>query len=213
MKPTASKRIGRIEVKSADAIQALAEEERRKKAEALNEWRKENHDRLRWQMFLAIYGPESDWFRTPDGGDPIDIVAETAYAAKFKQMLAKYYDGHLVDFGRVKGLEDGAFCEAIELFYGAINDSVLLECFLLNLNVGDGPDDLLRLAREKITKDGLEWLQICYSTEGQQSLEESFFGEFLSEDFVPGAGPDQALHHKPGRVSSLQGDVKPFERC
>jgi hypothetical protein len=43
---------------------------------------------------------------------------------------------------------------------------------------------LIDLAKTKTEESGLEWMQITYSDEMQRSLEESLFGESLSENFM-----------------------------
>src|SRR5512138_994366 len=132
MRLTASKRMSRIEVKSADAIGALAEEERRKRIEAREQWRKDNHDVIRWKMFLDLWGPDSNWYTfDPDPENPksgAEYIAQIAYSEQFRDVL-KHYDGCIVDYSHMKGC-NGAFAYAIEAFYSSIGDYDLLTDYL-----------------------------------------------------------------------------------
>jgi hypothetical protein len=188
MKLTASKRVSRLEVKSAGSIEALAEAQRKMKIAAREKWRQDNHGSQGWQLFLSLYGPDSDYYKfDPDPEDPRtceETVAQIAYSEQFRDIL-KHYEGDTVNYGPMKGPYLGAFAFAIELFYGTLDSSTLLETFLHQYG-GDLPayTPLIDLAKMKIEESGLEWMQISYSDEMQQSLEESLFGEFLSENFM-----------------------------
>ena len=188
MKPIASKRVGRLEVKSAHSIEVLAEAQRKMKIAAREQWRKDNCESKGWQMFLSLYGPDSDYYKfDPDPEDPQaceETVAQIAYSEQFRDIL-KHYEGDIVNYGPMKGPCLGAFAFAIELFYGALDSSTLIERYLFQYG-GDIPSftPLIDLAKMKIEESGLEWMQISYRDEMQQSLEESLFGEFLSENFM-----------------------------
>lgn len=188
MKLPASKRVGRLEVKSAGSIEALAEAQRKMKIAAREQWRQDNNESKGWQLFLFLYGPDSDYYKfDPDPEDQQaceEKVAQIAYSEQFRDVL-KHYEGDTVNYGPMKGPCLGAFAFAIELFYGALDSSALL-CAYLRQYGGDLPayTSLIDLAKMKIEESGLEWMQISYSDEMQQSLEESLFGEFLSENFM-----------------------------
>ncbi len=179
------KQIDRLEVKSARSIEALAEAQR---IAAREQWRQDNHESKGWQMFLSLYGPDSDYYTFDP--DPEDLqacaekVAQISYSKQFGDVL-KYYNGDIVNYGPMKGLCFGAFAFAIELFYDALDKSTLLETYLFQYG-DDLPCNtpLIDLAKAKIAESGLEWMQICSCDEMQQSLEESLFGEFLSENFM-----------------------------
>jgi len=188
MKLTASKRVSRVEIKSAGALQTLAEEQRKKKIEAREQWRKDNHERIRWQMFLSLYGPDSDWCTfDPDPEDHdscVEKVAEIAYSAQFRDVL-KHYNDHLVDYSHMRGCE-GAFAFAIELFYEGMADADLLKKALCHYGA-ELPSNTpyIELAKKKIAEHGLEWMQIAYSDEMQQIIEEQAIGSWISKDFFP----------------------------
>ncbi len=182
---TIGKRVSRLEIKSADSIGAMAEAERNKKIEARNKWREDNHVRIRWHMFLELFGPDSDWYKTPDVSQPC-VIGEIAYAEMFRKVLAEHYDDHIVNYGKMKGLEVPAFVQAIEMFFEQIDDYDLLTSYLAYIS-GDLParTPLEDVAALKIAKDGLEWLQIAWNDEMQLRLENHAFGEWISKDFSP----------------------------
>lgn len=183
MKLTASKRIGRLEVKSAPSIGALAEVQRRKKIEAREEWRKTNHEGNRWSMFLALWGPDSDWCYVIDALESSEQRASLAYRDLIRRTLAKY-DGNKVNYDAMTP-DEGALATIVEEFYAHISNHTLLTTYL-SFYGSDLPCNTpyIDLAIKKIDECGLEWLQIAYNDELQKQLEERVFGEDLSDNFM-----------------------------
>lgn len=155
------------------------------KAESIEEWRKQNYERIRWEMFLELWGPDSDWYSVGENPASVEDHACAAYKDLFTRALSKY-KGHIVDFDPMTG-EERAFAFAIEEFFASLSDRGLLSDCLGNYG-SDLPSATLDidLAKMRIEKEGLEWLQITWSKEQQKALEKLVFGEFISENFVPG---------------------------
>ena len=109
-------------------------------------------------MFLSLYGPDSDYYKfDPDPEDIqacVETVAQIGYSEMFREIL-KYYDGDIVNYGPMKGPCLGAFAFAIELFYGALDHSTLLETYLRQYG-SDLPcnTSLIDLAKLKIRRAG-----------------------------------------------------------
>ena len=115
MKLTATKRMGRVEIKSAGALQTLAEEQRKRKAEAREQWRIKNTERLRWEMFLRNHGPDSMYMnQTPEDLVKYPDEAEEIEAAiacrKLCQPALKKYKGHIVDYKAMNDTEKAFAC-------------------------------------------------------------------------------------------------------
>ena len=140
-------------------------------------------------MFLSLYGPDSDYYKFDP--DPEDIQACRTKRFLPNWILRDVQGDSKVLRRRYRELWShersplGAFAFAIELFYGALDHSTLLETYLRQYG-SDLPcnTSLIDLAKMKIEESGLEWMQIAYSHEMQRSLEESLFGEFLSANFM-----------------------------
>lgn len=176
---TLSKRVSKLEIKSADAIKAMAEVEKLKRIAAREQWRKDNYQLMRWRMFMSLYGPDSDWYKCPDP-EP----EELAYAEAFREILKHYTDEQYVNYEPMTTAEKG-FAFVVEQFFKDLGDDDLLYSYLWQYG-SDLPSNtpLDTLAKLKIEADGLEWLQICYNDEQQEALEGELFEDCLSENFM-----------------------------
>jgi len=189
MKLTASKRMDRLEVKSAHSIEALAEDQRNKKAAALEEWRQQNCTRIAWDLFALIEGPKLEH---PDNyvkeeGEEEDVFVDS-YLAYFA-MIDRVLKFGLDEEGFLKrskmSTEERAFAVCFDHLFNRTDtdDGWLLNkgIFDQNIALGNG----LALHNGEITvaeavqcidehRGGPEWRQICDSNEAQEALDAKF---------------------------------------
>jgi hypothetical protein len=170
------KRIGELEIQ--------AEPSRRKmEREARIQWRKDNSQRLRWEMFLRVWGPDSDWYGTPGEDEPDEI---RAYRSMLKRVL-KHYNGQpdlfeesAFDYDKMRH-DEKAFAYVFNGRFIDIEDHKLMDCDIHNqcgrLGINDNPhvnplSELIKVIDTDM--GGSDWRQICYTEEQQQELDESF---------------------------------------
>lgn len=201
MKNTASKRMSRLEVKSARGIEALAEEERRKKADALEEWRQQNCARIAWDLFALIEGPKlghPDNYKKEDGEEDVFVDSHLAYFAMLDRILKHGLneDGYL-EMSKMS-TEERAFAVCLENLYMKTDND---DGWLLNKGITDQAIALgigaALLTKHEISvaeavrlidehRGGPEWRQICGTNEGQEEMDAIFEISTIIEIPPPG---------------------------
>jgi hypothetical protein len=205
-----SKRIGRLEVKSADAIQEMAEAERAKKAAALEEWRDENCQRIAWDLFLLLQGPKlwhpDDLKEDLDDDSPfaednkLFLKSHLAYFAMIERVL-KYgfeeVDGiyTLKKAGMTK--EEMAFVICLENLFDRydtedgwlLSRGVMAQARALGLGSALYNEEISNAeVVEKIDehRGGPEWRQVCGTNAAQEEMDSSFGIPTITEIPPPG---------------------------
>lgn len=190
MKLTASKRISRLEVKSANAIDRMAEDQRVKKAEALEEWRHKNCSRIAWDLFALLEGPKlehpNNYVKKDGEEEDVFVDSHLAYFAMLDRVLKHGLneEGYL-DMSKMS-TEERAFAVCLERLFMRTDteDGWLLEKAITDQAIALGIGVAL-LSEHKLSiaeavkqidehRDGPEWRQICDSNEGQAELDVVF---------------------------------------
>jgi hypothetical protein len=199
MKLAASKRISRLEIKSADAIRGLADEAREKKARALEEWREKNHQRLTWDLFALI---ETGKLENPENykKDLIEsefIKSDLAYFSMIERVLSHGIDsdGSLNTDGM--SAEERAFAVCLEKLFdrtdneagellriGVFEQAIALG---IGLAVYDGEMFIAdAVAMIDAHRGGPEWRQIRATNAEQEELDSRFGIPTIAEIPKPG---------------------------
>jgi len=156
---------------------------RQKEAEERKAWREANSERLQWEMFLRVHGPDSIEYTEEDiekASDPDykeEIKAEMACKKMLQRVLAKY-DGWIVNYETMDETEK-AFAVLLENFH--IYENVF-DLFRLDLETWGDKLDLkpeLSFVEEIKAIDehtgSSDWREVCYLQEKQDAVMEHLF--------------------------------------
>jgi hypothetical protein len=195
-----SKRIGRLEIKNTDAIQNMAEAERKKKAAALEEWRDKNCQRIAWDLFILLQGPKlehPDDYKEDDNEEDDSPFAEDnklfvkshlAYFAMIERVL-KYGFEEVDEIYKLRksGMtaEEMAFAVCLENLFdrydtedgGLLRWGVRAQARALGLGSALHKGEMtVAEVMEKIDehRGGPEWRQICGTNAAQKEMDSSF---------------------------------------
>lgn len=164
---------------------SMAQLRQQKDAEERAAWRRENSERLQWEMFLRVHGPESVEVTEKDLEEAKDdperqeeIKAELAFKRLSQKVLAKYKDGWIVDYAAMDEAEK-AFAWLLDCFH--IYEDVY-NLFRLDL---DRWEYILELKPELSFVEEIEaidahvgnseWREVCYLQENQDYVMERLF--------------------------------------
>lgn len=170
---------------------------RQKAAEERAAWRRENSDRLKWEMFLRNHGPSSIEWTEEDIKkytlEEEDIKAGIACRAIMQRVLAKYKDGWQVDYAAMDETEK-AFAFLLEEFNIYVDFYNLLERDFENLYCKLGLDEarspfLEVLKAVDAHMGGSDWREVCYRQEAQDRFMMRLFENYE-------AGRANYLRHK-----------------
>lgn len=153
---------------------------RQKEAEERAAWRRENSERLRFEMFLRRYGPGEnfDWARATkedkerDAEAQADAVAALAHEDMLQKILTHYDKEGVVDYSSMDTNEK-AFAHLFEeLFLVADDDDLFMSDIehwedKLDLDLPSFVDLIKAIDEHTGSSD---WRQICYLEERQHSL-------------------------------------------
>jgi hypothetical protein len=218
---SASKRMSRIEVKSADAIDALAEEERRKKAEVLEKWREKNCVRLSWDLFALLEGPKLEHpgnYKKEEGDDEESNAFVDSHLAYFDMIERVLKHGIDEDgFINVVGMskEEMAFAVCLEgLFWRFEADDWLLNRGIQDQAIALGIGLALHKGEISIAdavakidehRGGPEWRQICATNAEQEEMDSRWGIPTIKEIPKPGRAwvdpPDRLKRHSRGYIN------------
>ena len=156
---------------------------RQKEAEERKAWREANSERLHWEMFLRVHGPDSieyteeDIEKANDSDFKEEIKAEMACKKMLQRVLAKY-DGWIVNYEAMDETEK-AFAVLLENFH--IYENVF-DIFRLDLETWGDKLDLkpeLSFVEEIKAIDehtgSSDWREVCYLQENQDAVMERLF--------------------------------------
>ena len=158
---------------------------RQKGADERKAWREANSERLKWEMFLRNYGPESiDWTddcieKYPDEKE--DIKAGIACREMLRRVLAKY-KGHVVDYETMDDTEK-AFAYLLEEFGMCMDTYRLFDSDLYRWLDKLGLDEirpsfveLIKAIGERIGSS--DWREICFLQENQDGMIKRLFENY-----------------------------------
>ncbi len=198
MRPTA--KVSKLEVKNADAIQAMAEAERRKKARALEEWRQKNYARIAWDLFALLEGPKLEHpnnYIKEEGVEDEFVDSHLAYFAMLDRVL-KYglNEEGFLDQSKMS-TEERAFAVCLERLYGRtdtddgwlLNKAITDQSIALGLGLAfyKGEISIAEVVqRIDEHRGGPEWRQICDSNEAQSELDANLGIPSITEIPPPG---------------------------
>ncbi|MCK9404981.1 MAG: hypothetical protein M0Q43_00580 [Methanothrix sp.] len=187
-----TKQMGRLEVKNSRVLSILADDRRAKKAAELEAWRAANCDRISWDLFYLLEGPEM-WH--PDDlvvheDDDGFTVCLLAYHEGIARIRKAGLDGEgNINFSNVpKGDRALSYCFQ-ELFNelkwcDLLNRGIFKQCVNLGLGgmwyEGDTPISEV-VERIDEHRGGPEWRQISATNEGQEELDAQFELESITE--------------------------------
>jgi len=202
-----SKRIGRLEIKNADAIQSMAAEERKKK---LEEWRDKNCSRIAWDLFILLEGPKlehPDDYKNDDEDDSpfaednkLFVKSHLAYFAMIERVL-KYGFEEVDEIYKLRksGMtaEEMAFAVCLENLFDRYDteDGWLLSRGIwaqaIALGLGSAFHDGKMSNAEIVEKidehrGGPEWRQICGTNADQEEMDSSYGIPSITEIPPPG---------------------------
>jgi hypothetical protein len=203
---TVNRRVTQLEVKNAGTIKSMADELRAKELEA---WRAKNYNRISWELFVLIKGPQLEH---PDNYIYDDSDREGPFAEQNKA----YVDSHLAFFDMIDRVmkhrfdeegflrkskmstkEEMAFAVCFEeLFWSTdTEDGMLLKRGICDQAIALGfgsalHDGEMSVAEvvEKIDehRGGPEWRQICDTNADQEALDVSLGIPTITETPPPG---------------------------
>jgi len=165
---------------------SMARLRQQKETEERKAWREANSERLMWEMFLRVHGPESvevteeDIEKTNDPESKEEIKAELAYKKLIQKVLAHYKGGWIVDYGNMDETEK-AFAWLLEEFHVFEDRENLFEMdyerWTDKLNIK--PDVPFVEAIRAIDKHvgSSDWREICYLQVHQDAMMENLFEE------------------------------------
>ena len=163
--------------KLEDSMESLRQ---KKEADERMAWRRENSERLRFEMFLRRYGPGEnfDWARATkddkerDAEARAEAVVTLAQEDMLRRILTHYDENGVVSYTRMDTNEK-AFANLFEELFLAVDDNNL---FLSDIEHWEDKLDLdlpsfvdLIKAIDEHTGSS-DWRQICYLEERQHSL-------------------------------------------
>jgi len=170
--------------KLEDAMDYL---KRQKETEERKAWREANSERLNWEMFLRVHGPESvevteeDLEKTDNLERKEEIRAEIAYK-KLCQKVLSHYAGWIVKYENMDETEK-AFAYLLELFYAFQDTYSLFELDLDHWQYKLGFDEtrppfveFIRTIDEHM--GGSDWREVCYLQESQDAIMERLFQNY-----------------------------------
>jgi hypothetical protein len=142
-----------------------------KASEKRKAWREANSERIRWEMFLRNYGPDSfDWLKEK----PESAEDEAAFAHReMLQRVLNHFKGHIVDYDSMS-YEERAFAHLFEDLFLVIDDYDLLDEDIdhwrdvLELEISVPFVEVLRRIDEHLGNS--DWREICYREEKQRHL-------------------------------------------
>jgi hypothetical protein len=153
---------------------------RQKEAEERAAWRRENSERLRFEMFLRQYGPGEnfDWARTTkeDKERGVEAQADAEAALAHESMLQKiltHYDKEGVVNYSPMDTNEKAFAHLFEELFLIVDDNDLFRADIEYWEDKLGLDlppfvDLIKAIDEHTGSS--DWRQICYLEEKQHIL-------------------------------------------
>lgn len=163
--------------KLEDSMESLR---RQKEAEERAAWRRENSERLRFEMFLRHYGPGEnfDWARATkedkERGVEGQADAEAALAQEdmLRRILTHYDEDGVVNYTSMDTNEK-AFANLFEELFLVADDNDLFSMDIEHWEYKLGLDlpsfvDLIKAIDEHIGSS--DWRQICYLEERQLDL-------------------------------------------
>lgn len=192
-----SKRMDKIEVNSAHSIEALATEERRKKSEALEEWRQQNCARITWDLFILIEGPklDPDEYEKVDGEESVYTDSHLEFFAMLDR-VQKYVpdvDG-FIDMSAMSP-DERAFAVCLSRLYDnadlckLLNIGILSQARALGLGLALYKGEIsVAEAVQRIDnhRGGPEWRQICYTNVEQEEIDSRLGIPTITEIPKPG---------------------------
>ena len=162
----------------------MARLRQQKETEERKAWREANSERLEWEMFLRVHGPEAvevteeDIGKTEDPERKEEIKAELAYKKLIQKVLAHYKEGWIVDYENMDETEK-AFAWLLEEFHVFEDREDLFEMdyerWTDKLTIK--PDVPFVEAIRAIDKHvgNSDWREICYLQVHQDAVMENLF--------------------------------------
>jgi len=165
-------------------LEASLEHLRLQKAEEERKaWREANSERLRWEMFLRVHGPDSvevteeDLEKTDDSERKAEIEAELAFKT-FCQRVLSHYDGHQVKYEKMKEGEK-AFAWLLEAFHLYEDTYSLfmrdLENWVYKLDLKPELSFVEEITAIDKYVGNSDWREICYLQKHQDEMMERAF--------------------------------------
>ena len=163
---------------------SMARLRQQKETEERKAWREANSERLEWEMFLRVHGPEAvevteeDIGKTEDPERKEEIKAELAYKKLIQKVLAHYKEGWIVDYENMDETEK-AFAWLLEEFHVFEDREDLFEMdyerWTDKLTIK--PDVPFVEAIRAIDKHvgNSDWREICYLQVHQDAMMENLF--------------------------------------
>jgi hypothetical protein len=173
-----------LERRTSKLEDSLEHVKRQKEAEERKVWREANSERLQWEMFLRVHGPDSveateaDIDKTDDPESKEEIKAELAYKKLAQKILLYYEDGWLVHYEKMDDTEK-AFARLLEEFHIYESKETLFEqdldqwAYKLNIKPDVPFVEAIRAIDEHIGSP--DWREICYLQEHQDAMIEQAF--------------------------------------
>lgn len=187
------KAINRAEVKNHRVLSILADDRRERKAAELEAWRAANSNRVMWDLFYLIEGPELE-----HPGDLVPSGPEDAYThcqLAYHESLARIREAGIDEDGNInfsevpKGDRATAFC--LQNTFHARRESDLLsmgifsQCLDLGLGVAAYVDREMSIpevvARIDEHRGGPEWRQLGATNQEQEELDAEFGLKSITE--------------------------------
>lgn len=204
MSLTVNRRVTQLEVKNAGTIKSMADELRAKELEA---WRAKNYNRISWELFVLIKGPQLEH---PDNY----IYDGSDREGPFAEQNKAYVDSHLAFFDMIDRVmkhrfdeegflrkskmstkEEMAFAVCFEELFWSIDEKDLLtsgivhQAIALDYGVAlyEGEITIAEVVK-KIDehRSGPEWRQICDTNADQEAIDRSFGIPSVTEIPPPG---------------------------
>jgi len=175
--------LGRRASRLEDSLAYLRQQ---KEPEERKAWREANSERLQWEMFLRVHGPESvevteeDIEKTDYPERKEEIKAELAYRKLIQKVLPHYKDGWIVNYENMDETEK-AFAWLLEEFHVYEDREDLFrrdyEQWGYKLNIGSGVPFVEAIKAIDKHIGNSDWREICYLQEHQDAMMENLFEE------------------------------------
>jgi hypothetical protein len=170
-----------LERRTSKLEDSLEHVKRQKEAEERAAWRRENSERLRFEMFLRHYGPGEDNFgwakrcladKERDAEAHAEAEAALAHEAMLQQILTHYDENGVVNYTRMDTNEK-AFAHLFEELFQVTDDDELfrydIEYWEYKLGLDFPPFvDMIKAIDEHTGSS--DWRQICYLEERQYHI-------------------------------------------
>ncbi len=163
-----------------DSLEHLRLQKAKEEREA---WRQANSERLKWEMFLRVHGPESvevtenDLEKTSDPDRKEEIKAELAFKKLCQQVLS-HYDGWVVRYDNMNETEK-AFAWLLESLYAYRDIEDLFEMDLdtwtCKLNIGSEVGFVEEIKAIDAYVGNTDWREVCYLQTHQDAMMERAF--------------------------------------